>query len=600
MESRGWGIYTMSIANMVRAGSAALLALLLMAGVLAATRIDAIRMGGAMQLKSRQTADLIADILPPPEYVIEPYLEATLLLQQPGRLAEAKARLQKLHADYDTRHQYWLDSNLDPGLKQGVVEATHRPAAAFWEEMESNFLPAMARGDRAAAMQSYQVLAQRYAEHRAQVDKLVADSTAYQTQVEGDAAALLHTTIILLSVLAVILLGLIGGSAFVLLRRVVQPLVDMSDVTARLAKGEHAVVPHRDRPDELGRIAGAVEQFRLASEDRTRKDAEIAREQAQVTEALSRSLTALRDGDLTATIQTRFPAGHEGLRADFNAAVEALGEMVRAVSRSATGIDTGSREIATASEDLARRTEASASTLAETRTAIEQIEGRLRVGIATAQDTASRAEAAYAAVGRGRGAADKAVSAMDRVSASAEDIGSVIEGLDKIAFQTRVLSMNATVEAGRAGEAGRGFAVVADLVSALAQRAEGEAARVRDLITIAREEIQGAVVHVRETDNSLGTISEQVSGVRELLDVMRTDNEAQSAAATQITASVVAMDHATQQNAAMVEQTSAAARNLSGEVTALARRATAFKVEAGGSGRRLAEHAMLLAPAGHA
>jgi methyl-accepting chemotaxis protein len=590
----------MSIANLVRAGSAALLALLLMAGVLAATRIDAIRMGGAMQLKSRQTADLIADILPPPEYVIEPYLEATLLLQQPQRLAEARTRLQKLHADYDTRHQYWADSNLDPALKQGVLTATHDPAAAFWDELESRFLPSMASGDRAAANRSYQALSQHYAAHRTQVDKLVADSTAYQTKVESDAAALLHGTIILLGVLALILLGLIAGSAFVLLRRVVKPLVDLSDVTARLAKGEEATVPHRAREDELGRIAGAVEQFRIASHERTQRDAELAREQAQVTEALSRSLTALRDGDLTRTIQGRFPDGHEALRADFNAAVEALGEMVRGVSRSATGIDTGSQEIAVASEDLARRTEASASTLAETRTAIEQIEGRLRAGIATARDTASRAEAAYAAVGRGRGAADHAVSAMDRVSASAEDIGSVIEGLDKIAFQTRVLSMNATVEAGRAGEAGRGFAVVADLVSALAQRAEGEAARVRDLITIARQEIQGAVVHVRETDDSLGTISEQVSGVRELLDVMRTDNEAQSAAATQITASVVAMDHATQQNAAMVEQTSAAARNLSGEVAALARRATAFRVEPVGESRVRAERAMLLAPVGNA
>ncbi|UYY59525.1 methyl-accepting chemotaxis protein [Sphingomonas sp. S2-65] len=569
----------MSIANLVRAGSAALLALLLLAGVLAATRIDAIRMGGTVQLRSRQTADLIADILPPPEYVIEPYLEATLLLDQPQRLAETRARLKKLRADYDTRHAYWAASDADPELKQGIVEATHTPAAAFWAELEDRFLPAMARGDRDAASQSYAALTARYTEHRTEVDKLVTQATAYQGDLESGAASLLKTTIILLSVLGVALLALVAGSAFILLRRVARPLLDVSDATARLAAGAEAVVPHRDRQDELGRIANAVEQFRLASTLRAESDAETARQQAHVTGALSQSLTALRGGNLTQTIDSGFPADYEALRTDFNEAVDALREMMSAVRQSAGGIDTGSREIAAASEDLARRTEASASSLAETRSAIEQIEARLKAGIETARGTASRADVAYSAVAKGRNAADQAVSAMDRVSASADDIGSVIEGLDKIAFQTRVLSMNATVEAGRAGEAGRGFAVVADLVSALAQRAEGEAKRVRDLITITSDEIRGAVVSVRQTDAALGTISEEVSGVRDLLGVMSVDNAAQSAAVTQIATSVVAMDETTQQNAAMVEQTSAAARNLSAEVAALADRAAAFKVD---------------------
>jgi methyl-accepting chemotaxis protein len=171
---------------------------------------------------------------------------------------------------------------------------------------------------------------------------------------------------------------------------------------------------------------------------------------------------------------------------------------------------------------------------------------------------------------------------MGRVSESAKGIDSVIEGLDKIAFQTRVLAMNAAVEAGRAGDAGRGFAVVADLVSALAMRAEEEAKRARDQLTATQTEIVIAVKAVQKVDGALEGISGDVGQVHELLATIATDNQAQSAAITQISAAIRAMDESTQQNAAMVEETSAAARNLSGEVGALTEAADRFNIRSTG------------------
>jgi methyl-accepting chemotaxis protein len=182
----------------------------------------------------------------------------------------------------------------------------------------------------------------------------------------------------------------------------------------------------------------------------------------------------------------------------------------------------------------------------------------------------------------GRTTAEEAVQAMTRVAESAKGIDSVIEGLDKIAFQTRVLAMNAAVEAGRAGEAGRGFAVVADLVSALAMRAEEEAKRARDQLTVTQSEIGQAVEAVTRVDGALQRISEDVVEVHGLLGTMANDNRAQASAITQISAAVGSMDQATQQNAAMVEQTSAAARNLSSEVDMLADQAGRFRI--GGAG----------------
>jgi methyl-accepting chemotaxis protein len=566
----------MKIANMVRAGSAALLALLVLGGVIAATRVDAIRMGGAMQVKSRQAADLIADILPPPEYVIESYLEATLLFQQPQRLDQARQRLAKLHEEYDTRHLYWTGSDLDPALKQGVTRATHGPAAAFWRETEDKYLPAIARGDRAAAAQSYAMLSQHYADHRAEIDKLVANATAYQSGVERDAGSLLRTTILLLGILALVLLGLIGACAMILLRRVVRPLVEVSDVTARLAKSEPAIVPHRDRKDELGEIAQAVEQFRVAAVDRASADARIAAEQQGVTATLSDSLAALSNGDLTAEIRADFPAAYAALKTNFNHALASLRALIGTVTESAASIRTGAGEIAHASEDLARRTEANAASLEETSAAIQQMDDRFKATAEAANRTVDRADGAIGIVSDGRAVTDQAVQAMTRVSDSAKGIDSVIEGLDKIAFQTRVLAMNAAVEAGRAGEAGRGFAVVADLVSALAMRAEEEAGRARDQLTATQAEIIAAVEMVQKVDTALGHISGGVSEVYELLGGMAADNQAQSTAITQVSAAIGTMDRATQRNAAMVDETSAAARHLSAEVSTLAGQAAKF------------------------
>jgi methyl-accepting chemotaxis protein len=571
----------MSIGNKVRLGSVALLITIFLAGLLAATRIDAIRMGGAMQVKSRQAADLIADILPPPEYVIEPYLEATLLLQQPQRLEEARARLRKLRADYDTRHDYWNESNLDPALKAGVTSDTHAPAAAFWLELEDKYLPALARGDRAAALASYAALSALYTQHRAQVDKLVADATAYQSSVESESQALLGTTVVILAVLAIILLGLLAACVAYLSNKVVKPLVLVSAITARLAKGEQAIVPHRDRKDEIGAIAEAVEEFRVAAVARAEADARAAAEQAVVTTSLRDGLAALSDGDLTAQISIEFPDACAELKTNYNAALASLRELIGSVMESAATIRTGSGEIAQASEDLARRTEANAASLEETSAAVTQMDGRLKATAASAGRTVERADGAIATVSGGRGIADEAVQAMTRVADSAKGIDSVIEGLDKIAFQTRVLAMNAAVEAGRAGEAGRGFAVVADLVSALAMRAEEEAGRARDQLTATQTDIVAAVEMVQKVDSALADISGDVGEVHKLLGEMASDNQAQSTAITEISVAIGTMDQSTQQNAAMVEQTSAAARNLSSEVAAMSEQASKFNVGAG-------------------
>jgi methyl-accepting chemotaxis protein len=165
------------------------------------------------------------------------------------------------------------------------------------------------------------------------------------------------------------------------------------------------------------------------------------------------------------------------------------------------------------------------------------------------------------------------------VSECAKGIDDVIEGLDKIAFQTRVLAMNAAVEAGRAGEAGRGFAVVADLVSALAMRAEEEAKRARDQLTVTQEEVGNAVGAVGSVDGALVQIADMFGQVDALVGSLVEDNRVQAMSISEIVIAVSGMDTTTQQNAAMVEQTSAAAQQLRNEATELAGRAAQFDID---------------------
>lgn len=306
------------------------------------------------------------------------------------------------------------------------------------------------------------------------------------------------------------------------------------------------------------------------------EDSQRGSQQAAI-EAFEEALTALSQGELSHEL-SGLPEGFEKLEESYNNSLSSLRGLIGSVRISADAIQGGAAEISQASEDLARRTEGNAASLEETSASMEEVDRRVKATAIAAAQTVERADKTIGTVSTGRSMAEVAVQAMERVSENAKNTDEVIEGLDKIAFQTRVLAMNAATEAGRAGEAGRGFAVVADLVSALAMRAEEEARNAREQLTATQGYISNAVDAVRNVDGALSDISTGVGEVHELLATMANDNQAQSAALTEISTAISDMDRSTQQNAAMVEQTSAAARNLSVQVQGLAAEAARFNV----------------------
>jgi methyl-accepting chemotaxis protein len=323
---------------------------------------------------------------------------------------------------------------------------------------------------------------------------------------------------------------------------------------------------------------GEAERNRVAAQanaERAQRSAEIEEVMASVTDGL-RTLAA---GDLSRSLDAPMPEAYAALRTDFNNTIESLRELLHEVRERGNAIDTGASQIAAASEDLAVRTQNGAQELEKTTYALSAMDERMKKLAGSANRTAHSAAQAEKIVGSGREIAADAVSAMTRVSESAQGIDSVIEGLDKIAFQTRVLAMNAAVEAGRAGEAGRGFAVVADLVSALAMRAEEEAKRARSQLTVTQDQVGSAVDAVRGFESVLSDITTGVSELGGLVAEMAEENRAQSVAIGEISGAVRTMDQDTQRNAAMVEQTSAAARSLSSEVHGLREQTERFVTE---------------------
>ncbi|MDB5720804.1 MAG: methyl-accepting chemotaxis protein [Alphaproteobacteria bacterium] len=484
-----------------------------------------------------------------------------------GKMAESRKRLGRSLAAYAR-----LADEIAPEL------GTLRARIAALDSVNDRILVARGagrRGEMLAAITNDGMSASRAAIDQARRIGELHHRRSVAADLNGRAAA--ETSLDF--VIALSLISFAGLLAiWMLIRRTVAgPMAEIAAATTALANGGEAEVPHRGRDDELGRIAAAVELFRQAAMDRASADARNADAQARVTASLEQSLAALSRGDLTRDVTADFPPAYAALKTHFNGALGALRDLIGAVGESAAQISTGSSQIAQASEDLARRTECNAASLEQTSAALAQIDSRIKATAKAAERTVRRADQTIATVSGGRATADEAVQAMGRVSDSARGIDDVIEGVDKIAFQTRVLAMNAAVEAGRAGDAGRGFAVVADLVSALAMRAEEEAKRARGQLSVTQADISAAVEAVQRVDGALQNITGEVGEVHSLLGGIAADNQAQASAITQISAAIGSMDRSTQQNAAMVEQTSAAARHLSSEVETLAVQAAQFR-----------------------
>ena len=295
-------------------------------------------------------------------------------------------------------------------------------------------------------------------------------------------------------------------------------------------------------------------------------------------EDAGRLLRNIAEGDLTQQIPA---AACEGsLLSELARTQSSLRRLVGEVRQLADGILTASGEVAAGSLDLSSRTEQAASHLQETAASMAQISGSVQQGVASAAEAKRLAGSASDVAQRGGSAVRNVVQAMDEISAQSRKIGDITGVIDGIAFQTNILALNAAVEAARAGEAGRGFAVVASEVRALAQRSAEAAREIKGLIATSVERIESGAGLVGEAGSTIEQVVTQVAQVDCLLAEISHATAEQSTGVSQVGEAVQGLDTMTQQNAALVEESSAAAATLRSQAEALRSAVEVFRLPA--------------------
>jgi methyl-accepting chemotaxis protein len=420
-------------------------------------------------------------------------------------------------------------------------------------------------------------------------------------------------------VAAVAIASLLG---WMLSKMIAGPISSMTTAMRRLAEGDSSVeIPARGRKDEVGEMAQAVQVFKEAAIEKVRLEnqtdeqrraseaerarneaarAEAAAEQAKVVQGLAAGLDNLAKGNLTFRITEPFPGDYVKLRDDFNLAIGQLQDAMTDVATNVRAMRSGAGEISQAADDLSRRTEQQAASLEETAAALDEI-------TATVRKSAEGAKQASTVVAASRGDAEKtghvvrnAVDAMSEIEKSAEQISQIIGVIDEIAFQTNLLALNAGVEAARAGDAGKGFAVVASEVRALAQRSADAAKEIKALISASTQQVEQGVGLVGQTGEALQRIVSQVAEIDSLVSEIAASAQEQATGLHQVNTAVNEMDRVTQQNAAMVEETTAASHSLASEAESLSQSVGRFNIGGAGEEARPAKAAVAPAKASRA
>ncbi|OYW29506.1 MAG: chemotaxis protein [Caulobacter sp. 12-67-6] len=410
---------------------------------------------------------------------------------------------------------------------------------------------------------------------------------------------------------ACLLLGAAGAGASVLMvRGQLKPLSALRDAMSRVMAGDLTVsLGFAGRRDDIGLMADAVHAFRddareklaikaqsdardgqaeaerRATQDR---DARQAAAQTLVVSSLAQGLERLSNGDLTVRLETPFAADYEGLRADFNQTVARLEDALGAVVDAVGGLNAGAGGIASEAVDLSRRTEQQAASLEETAAALDEITATVRRTADGARGAREAVREAQAEADRSRQVVGDTVQAISGIEASAGQVAQIIGVIDEIAFQTNLLALNAGVEAARAGEAGRGFAVVAQEVRALAQRSADAAKEIKVHIGDSNRQVEAGVKLVGRTGEALQRIAAQVSAIDGIISEIAASAQEQAAGLSQVNTAVNQMDQGTQQNAAMVNRSAEASRDLVSEADGLAGLVGRFRI---GDGSSAARHA---------
>jgi methyl-accepting chemotaxis protein len=393
-------------------------------------------------------------------------------------------------------------------------------------------------------------------------------------------------------------------AAFLLLRTIKTPIEALTASMKAVASGKlDEKIGSVEKHDEIGEMARALDVFRnnalekirvesdaeqsrsLARQQRQEDDLRKTRDAAAISsavEAVASGLHKLASGDLTVTIARPLDGELDQLRQDFNGSMLHLQATMRQIRDNVEMIQGNGNQMAEAAEDLAKRTQQQAASLEETAAAVDEITVTVRSSAERAKDADQIVRQAKRSADDSAVVVNNAIDAMGRIEEASRQIEQITGVIDEIAFQTNLLALNAGVEAARAGDAGKGFAVVAQEVRELAQRSAKAAKEIKVLINKSTAEVNTGSHLVQETGAVLSKISSQIVTISQHVETIARGSHDQSSALQGVNSTVNQMDQMTQHNAAMVEETTAASRELASQADSLLALVQQFRIEASG------------------
>ncbi len=528
-------------------------------------------------------------------------------------------------------------TKLAPELAERIARADNVYFGSYIDLL-SDLDRAMSRADKDRAV-TYSVDFQRFFEESNSALGEMSDlSTAagaetanYWDDRKGDAL-----TELVLTILAVIMLiALIFGSTLFIRKRIVSRVETTTQALVKVASGSLQVGVDRRNNDlkEIADLSGALESFRdsLLDAEKAKREADSKAQRAraemmsevqkafgQVVDAaisgdfaqrvpttfpdaeLNRlaegvnqlvesfddvirdvgdKMQALADGDLRQRVQANYQGAFADLKENVNRTADQLADIVTQIQHASTEIENAATEITSGTSDLSERTEQAASSLEETAASTEQLSATVKQNAKNARSASSLVNDANLTASEGGEVVERAVSAMNGIEGSAQKITDIIGVIDEIAFQTNLLALNASVEAARAGEAGKGFAVVAQEVRQLAQRSAQAASDIKTLIQASNGQVTDGVQLVNQAGKALTDIVGSIGKVVGIVEEISSASQEQATGIQEINSSVTSLDQMTQQNSALVEESTAAARALSDQAGKLGELMTFFKLD---------------------
>jgi methyl-accepting chemotaxis protein len=478
--------------------------------------IKQIAVGGPVYERIVLGKDLVADILPPPAYIIEAFLEVSQANGDPSHFSEHKAKLGKLQSDYESRQKFWAQQDIDPVVSELLTKKADAPAQRFWSIANERFLPALEKNDAETASKGYEELKAAYDEHRAQIDKAVVEANRMTAETEAYAASTKTFSLWSIAVIALLVVSVILATVAGALLGVVRPLDQMAKGLSALAHGDTDVTfVGRGRNDEIGDMASSADIFRENTLERIRLE-EVQRS--------VREREKHREEQVEKLVQ-EFKDNMATLVAALEQQVGSMKSVAGALTKTADTTFTQAGLANHASAGAADNSRAVAS-------ATEQLQASIK-------EISSQAHQTNAAVTEASESTAQSSAGISGLAEATERIGSVVELIRSIAQQTNLLALNATIESARAGEAGKGFAVVAAEVKNLAT----QTSRATDEIAQQITEVQ---TRTRDAVGAIRTISSKVAQINSLTGAIAAAVEQQEAATREIAENVtMAADRST-------------------------------------------------------